>query len=164
MNEPLLTKQFHDIMTNYRLNFEEQVQEVLKMGLEAFHLDIGILSKVEGSTYTVVQCVVPEDIELSNDQTFEFANTYCYFTLNAKETVAIEHVAKDDRLGNHPAYQAFGLESYIGIPIKANDKVYGTINFSSPKPFPRMFNERDIDFMERIAEWIGMRITQISQS
>lgn len=161
MNQLLLTEQFHAIMTNYRLNFEEQVQAVLKMGLEAFQLDIGILSKVEGPTYTVMQCVVPEDVELSNDQTFEFEKTYCYFTLHSNEVVAIEHVAKDDRLGNHPAYQAFGLESYIGIPIQAHGKVYGTINFSSPKPFPRKFDDKDLDFMKRIGEWIGMRITQM---
>lgn len=70
---------------------------------------------------------------------FDLHATYCSITCSAKGPVALEHVGHDIKFAVHPAYKAFGLESYIGIPIHLKDRLYGTLNFSSPAQFPRKF-------------------------
>lgn len=156
-------RRLYEITNNHHLGFDRQIQQILQMGLERFNLDIGILAKIEGNIYTVKHCVVPVGVELTSGATFDFGATYCHITCKAAQPVAIEHVAKDDRYANHPAYLAFGLESYIGIPIKLNGELYGTLNFSSATPYKRKFQESDIDALQLVAAWIEVELVRRGQ-
>jgi diguanylate cyclase (GGDEF)-like protein len=95
-------------------------------------------------------------VEIVAGDKFDFNATYCNITCSAKKPVALEHVGADDVLGTHPAYQAFGLESYIGVPIKVYGELYGTLNFSSPNPFHRQFKEIDIDVLQLMSSWVEL--------
>lgn len=161
LKEELFTE-FATITSDYLTSLEDKIQNVLQLGLDCFNLDIAIVSRIQGNTYTVDFCQVPEGAELAPGNILEFDKTYCYVTISSQKVVALEHVAKDDVMGKHPAYAAFGLESYIGIPIQVGDKVYGTLNFSSPDPYLRTFNKDDIEIMEKVALWIGMELTKRS--
>ncbi|TQV72081.1 GAF domain-containing protein [Aliikangiella marina] len=134
--------------------FDYQLIELLKLGLQRFNLDIGILSRIEDKLYTVVNCVTPEGVEMKPGDTFDFDITYCEITCGADKPVALEHVGNDDKYGTHPAYSSFGLESYIGIPIRVEGELYGTLNFSSAMPYPRKFSDFDIDALVLMASWL----------
>lgn len=153
-----LFKEFALITQDYRTSFEDKVNQILALGKECFNLDIAIISHIVKNTYTVDFCQVPEGAELAPGNIFEFDKTYCYVTIGNDEVVAIEHVAEDDVMGKHPAYAAFGLESYIGIPIHVGKQTYGTVNFSSAQPYPRQFNQSDIDIMMKFTDWVGMEL------
>ena len=58
----------------------------------------------------------------------------------------------------HPCYAAFRLEAYIGAPVLVNGKVHGTVNFSSPTPYHREFDDTDREFMALLARWVGSAI------
>ena len=45
--------------------------------------------------------------------------------------------------------------SYIGAPIRVNEQVYGTINFSSPYARKLEYDEIDISFIRLLARWAG---------
>lgn len=156
-------RRLYEITNNYDLGFEAQIQQLLIMGLERFNLDIGILSKIENNQYIVKHCVVPEGVELTSGSEFDFDITYCHITCNANGPVALEHIGEHDLYASHPAYGAFGLESYIGMPIKLNGELYGTLNFSSPDPYPRQFKETDIDVLQLMASWIEVEIIRRRQ-
>lgn len=156
-------RRLYQITQDYQLGFDHQIIELIQMGLTRFNLDIGILSKIEGKTYTVEHCVTPEGVELKRGDTFDFGITYCQITCQAQAPVAIEHMGKNDRYGHHPAYESFGLESYIGVPIRVQDKLYGTLNFSSPTPYPRHFQEIDIDALQLMASWIEVELIRRDQ-
>ncbi|GLS91031.1 hypothetical protein GCM10007916_20990 [Psychromonas marina] len=153
----------YQITNNHDQGFEAQIEQILKMGLERFNLDIGILSKIEDNQYIVKYCVVPDDVELTSGVEFDFNSTYCHITCQANEPTAIEHIGEDDRYANHPAYQAFGLESYIGMPIKLNGEIYGTLNFSSATPYKRQFQESDIDAIQLVTAWVEVEIIRRRQ-
>lgn len=156
-------RRLYEITNNYDLGFEAQVKQLLKMGLERFNLDIGILAKIDNNLYVVTECVVPDGMELSSGVEFDFASTYCHITCGADGPTAIEHVGINDKYASHPAYQAFGLESYIGMPIKLNGMLYGTLNFSSPTPHTRKFKTVDIDALQLMTSWIEVELIRRKQ-
>lgn len=156
-------RQLYEITHSYELGFEAQMQKILKMGLERFDLDIGILSKINGDVYTVEHCAVPDGVELASGVQFDLNATYCHITCLANTPTALEHVGESDRYASHPAYQAFGLESYIGMPIKLKGEVYGTLNFSSATPRERQFKSVDIDALQLITSWIENELVRQKQ-
>lgn len=156
-------RRLYEITNNYDQGFEKQIEQILKMGLERFNLDIGIVSKIVGNQYIVKHCVVPDGVELTSGLEFDFGSTYCHITCTADGPIALEHIGKDDCYATHPAYEAFGLESYIGMPIKLNGELYGTLNFSSVAPYKRKFQESDIDAIQLVTAWIEVEIIRRQQ-
>lgn len=159
----IVIRRLYQITQDYQKGFDIQMSQLIMMGLERFNLDIGILSRIDGASYTVMHCITPEGVELSVGDTFDYQSTYCEITCRSFAPVAIENMAKDDQYAAHPAYQAFGLESYIGIPIFVDDEVYGTLNFSSAAPYPRKFREIDIDVLKLMASWIEVELVRRQQ-
>lgn len=156
-------RRLYEITNNYDLGFEVQIEQLLTMGLERFNLDIGILSKIDKNQYIVKHCVVPDDVELTSGVEFDFDITYCHITCNAKGPTALEHIGSNDQYASHPAYESFGLESYIGMPIKLNGKLYGTLNFSSPTPYSRKFKAVDIDALQLMTSWVEVELIRRRQ-
>lgn len=156
-------RRLYQITNSYDLGFDNQITQLLKMGLERFNLDIGILAKIDNNLYVVKQCVVPEGVELVSGSNFDLDTTYCHITCSADEPTALEHIGEHDEYASHPAYEKFGLESYIGIPIKLNGQLYGTLNFSSPTPYKRNFKAVDIDALQLMASWIEVELIRRKQ-
>ncbi len=163
------TAELHDsenvIRTLYQLsieshyNLEEKVHKLLELGCNRFHLEIGIMSQIVKDDYEVVYRHCPAEIALNEGDHFELGNTYCAITMKANGPVGFEHV-KESEIRIHPAYKAFGLEAYIGTPIIVQGQVFGTLNFSSPAPMKRKFEDVDIDALQLMASWIGNELSR----
>jgi len=162
-NSELLIRRIYQITNAYEQGFDYQIQELLKLGLERFNLDIAILSNIESDKYTVKHCVTPEGVDLNPGDEFDFGVTYCNITCTANEPIAIEHMGKNDKYADHPAYEAFQLESYIGVPIRVRGRLYGTLNFTSPNPYPRNFLDIDLDALKLMASWVEVELFRQEQ-
>ncbi|MEL6116337.1 diguanylate cyclase [Photobacterium sp. SP02] len=156
-------RRLHEITQSYDKGFDFQINALIQLGLERFNLDIGILAQVEGDTYTIRHCICPEYMPLMPGNEFEFGMTYCAVTCESNGVVAVEHVGNSDILGSHPAYRHFGLESYVAIPIHVGGVTWGTLNFSSPAPYPRAFKAMDIDALQLMASWIEVELVRRMQ-
>ncbi|WP_374479650.1 PAS domain S-box protein [Zoogloea sp.] len=136
---------------------EEELRAMLRIGVTQFGLDIGIISRIDGDIYKVVSQVSPPDT-LQDGQEFSLPDTCCDITLSRGDGVlAIPHMGSSPH-ADHPCYEAFKLEAYIGAPVHVAGRLYGTVNFSSPSPYGREFDERDEEFMLLISRWIGAAI------
>jgi len=94
-NSELLIRRIYQITNAYKQGFDYQIQELLKLGLERFNLDIAILSNIENDKCTVKHCVTPEGVDLNQGDEFEFGVTYCNITCTTNKPVAIEHIGKN---------------------------------------------------------------------
>ncbi|RSD28557.1 sensor domain-containing diguanylate cyclase [Vibrio pectenicida] len=156
-------RRLYQITNDYQKGFDIQITQLIMLGLERFNLDIGILSRVEKDVYTVLYCITPEEVELNPGDVFDYRSTYCQITCSSFGPVAIEHMGKNDKYAKHPAYEAFGLESYIGVPIFIDDEVFGTLNYSSARPRSRSFEDIDIDALKLMASWIEVELIRRKQ-
>jgi diguanylate cyclase (GGDEF)-like protein len=158
-NEKVIRK-LYQITSNHENGFADQIRELLIMGCERFGVEIGILPHIVDNNYRVVHQVSPDTVPLTDDSQFDLPETYCAVTIAANEPVGFEHVAESE-INTHPAYKAFALEAYIGIPITVEGAPYGTLNFSSPYPRERMFSSIDIDALKLMGIWVEGELSRL---
>ncbi len=146
-------QRLNEVAAMVDIPFAEHLRQALRAGCEHFGLPYGIVSHVAGNDYTLLSQVSPPDT-LRDGQAFALGQTYCVLTLQGTEVMAIHHMGTSDHRG-HPCYDAFGLETYIGVPLLVAGRVYGTLNFSSPQPYDRVFDDMDRNFIVLMSRWIG---------
>ncbi len=146
-------KRLNEIAADPNESFEKKLHRLLKLGLQTFKLDLGIISRVIEDEYTIEHIIGP-DAAPSSGTKFEFDHTYCAHTYAANGPVAFDHAGKS-AIRNHPCYQNFKLESYIGAPIVVNGVRYGTLNFSS-----RPFSNSELTLIQLLAQWIGNELSR----
>ncbi len=146
----------NQVATSVDRELDGQLLQALELGARHLGLDIGIVSRIEGNRYTLLQFTAPPGT-LEAGQEFETGRTYCDLTLKAGNAVAIDHMG-DSEYSGHPCYQDFALEAYIGAPYRVNGELFGTVNFSSPEPYSRRFDDGDLEFVRLLANWVGATI------
>ncbi len=140
------------------LPLREQLRRALQIGTEHFGLSFGIVSEVVGRRYRIQAQVSPAGT-LQEGQCFELGNTCCDLTLKQGDVLTISQMGSSP-YQRHPSYAIFQLESYLGAPIRVDDQVYGTVNFSGPESYPREFDDGDREFMRLLVRWVGSAISQ----
>ena len=155
-NDALQT--FHDISTDDDWAVDEQIGAVLELGCEHLGLDIGILSAIEDTEYTVEQAHAP-DGSIQLGEQFDLGETFCDRVVDNEELVTVTD-AGNSELADHPAYEIQGLESYIGTPVVVDGERYGTLNFSQPTPRERPFTESERTLVRLFAQWIGKELSR----
>jgi len=127
--------------------------EGLKTGLDILDLETGIISKIDGSNYTIRQVTSKMGDIFSPGDRFESCDTYCAAVASENKTITYIQVGIIPEMILHPVYRAVQLESYIGAPIRdSNGKVTGTVNFSSHKVRHSNFSRDEIELVEKMAK------------
>ncbi|OAN54139.1 hypothetical protein A6A04_12935 [Paramagnetospirillum marisnigri] len=133
----------------------QRLPEALGLGRRHLGLFLGMVSRVEGSRFTVEHHSAAMEVGAIADGTvFDLPTTYCALVMDSEDVIAISHMARSP-FATHPAYANHGLESYIGVPIRVRGRVYGTLSFSSTTPHPRAFDDGDKEFIRLLARWVG---------
>jgi diguanylate cyclase (GGDEF)-like protein len=136
--------------------FAEKAQSILELGCRRFSMEIGILAKVQGERYEVVAVRSPDNA-IVRGAVLELSDTYCRETLAARATVSFDHAAGSPRQA-HPAYSAWGMESYLGAPVRVAGRIFGTLNFANPDPRPTPFKPADLEFLKLMTLWLGAEL------
>jgi len=143
----------YNIASAQNLSFNDKAQALLELGCQRFGLEIGILAKVQGERYEVVAVRSPDNA-IVRGAVLELSDTYCRETLAARSTVSFVHAGGSPRKA-HPAYSAWGMESYLGAPVRAAGRIFGTLNFAAPDPRPEPFKPADLEFLKLMTLWLG---------
>jgi len=146
----------HEITSAHGLSFHDKVRALLESGCQQLKLPLGILSHIYDDNYEIVEVVSP-DKSIVPGTVFRLGDTYCRETLKADGVIGFEHAANSN-WKNHPCYQMFKLETYLGVPVLAGSKVYGTLNFSSPTPRKSRFTASDVEILRLMGQWVGGEI------
>ncbi|MEM9831210.1 MAG: response regulator [Bacteroidota bacterium] len=145
------------ISANYQLSLEGQLQELLISVANYFDLPTGIISHVSGENYTVEYAINLEDesdLKIEAGAQFALQETYCSITYATNDIFAVTNMGTSE-YQNHPSYQKFQLETYIGSPLWVGGEKYGTISFFSAEERLSDFTENEVDFMRLLTRWVG---------
>ncbi|MEG3766243.1 GAF domain-containing hybrid sensor histidine kinase/response regulator [Alteromonas sp. 14N.309.X.WAT.G.H12] len=156
-----LLKALHEISSDEQTSTDEKLDRLLRLGLDALGMDIGLVSRINENDYTVIAAVTPDN-SIEKNTVFPLADTFCKDTLKAKSIVAYHNVIKHPGI-THPAYQSFSLKSYIGIPYFVNGIRQGTVNFSKPDERNEPFAAHEQDYIVLLAEWVGSELSRQEQ-
>lgn len=153
--------QLYAITTDQQLSAAEKIEHILALGVQYFGLPVGIVARIQNDSY-IVEHVVTPDGSLEQGTSFELGETYCLHVVNADGPVAYNHTGESE-IKDHPCYQKFQLEAYIGVPLIVDQERYGTLNFSSAEIRAEAFSEDEIQFARLFAQWIAQQIAQESR-
>lgn len=149
-------RELYEVSADSTLGLSEKVEQLLAVGCDRFGLDVGILAHIDDEEYTVVERHAP-GFDIARDDRFDLGDTYCSITVDTDDVVGLEHVEASDH-ASHPAYAAFGLESYLAANVVVDGQPYGTVNFSSPTPRDRPFSEHERTYVRLLSGWIGYEL------
>ncbi|MEG3843532.1 EAL domain-containing protein [Microcoleus sp. herbarium14] len=147
-------KHLHRITTYHYQNFEELVDDYLTAGCLMFGLSIGIMAEVEGENF-IVRAAKTDLGYFVRGLELNLCDTYCAQAIELQKTVACSHIRARIEMRDRPAYQKCKSESYIGTPIFVNNKIYGTLSFSSAEIKKKDFEYQEIEIIELMAQSIG---------
>ncbi len=147
-------KLLHKLTTSHYDELNTLIHDYLEVGVKVFGMDIGIVSDIKGNEYIVCDAITP-DKSISPGDVFELGGTYCREVIDSGEVIGFPHVGSINEMKNHPVYVNMKLESYISAPIYKNEKIFGTLNFSSTKIRENGFSEFEREFISMMANSIG---------
>ena len=132
---------------------------LLEMGTSILKMQVRIVSKVYESNYELIAI---QDIacEFKVGDVLDLNATYCIDVVNMDKTIAITEIDGVQGLQAHPLYAVRALEAYIGVTIRFNKDVLGTINFSSIVLRPNSFTPAEIALVEANADLVSESLTQ----
>jgi diguanylate cyclase (GGDEF)-like protein/PAS domain S-box-containing protein len=136
----------------------DKLARLLDFGVATFGLEIGIVSRIAGTDYTI-HAVAPGDSGLNRGDRFPLGNTYCARTIQSSEPLAFGR-ASGSEWEHHPCFNAFHLEAYLGTRLIVDGRVWGTLNFSGFTPVDRRFGDDDRDFLRLMAQWVGNELAR----
>ncbi len=147
-------KMLHRIVTENYDDLDRLLKNYLDMGTKLFDVQVGIASHIENETYSVV-AVSKNPLGIESGAEFELENTYCREVVKSNATVSVIDAGNTNPFKSHPVYQNLQLETYISAPIYVNEKIYGTLNFSSQTKREKEFSETDYEVIEIMAGSVG---------
>ncbi|MBZ2188901.1 PAS domain-containing protein [Alcanivorax sp. JB21] len=153
-HEALLT--LNNINSLTTRNIDDRLTEALNLGREYLQLDNGIISSVHRQDYRVISHV-SSATPIPRGKIFSLGETYCAITLKNAGITAISHMAASE-YAQHPCYREFNFESYIGVPLKVGERIYGTLAFFSRQRRKTPFTEQDREFVTLMANWVSSSI------
>ncbi len=148
----------YNVTSRQELSFDEKIRELLSLGAEQFELPIGALARVQDDCYRIVHSVSPGNVIPAGAE-FATCDTYCAEALKLLDTVSFEEAGATERRDT-PAYRDFGLEAYLGTPLRVNGTVWGTLCFAGRQARPRLFTSGDRELLRLMAQWIGSEIAR----
>lgn len=135
-------------------HMDKFLKEQLEKGRHFFDFEAAIISNIVDSKYLIVAGLTELPFFKVGDE-FVLEETYCYDVVKTKSPVYYNMVGRMGKMKNHPVYLNLRLESYIGTPIIINEKIWGTLNFSSLKARRKRYEKEDIDFIVKMAEKVA---------
>ena len=141
------------------MDIKQQLGEILSVGKNTLHLNVGIISHIVGETYTI-KVIDSDYTDLQAGGEYTLSDTYCKDVAANRKTMFYKNVAEITELLKHPIYLSLQLRAYIGTPIMVNGELWGTLNYSSKTPRKTPFADSDIQLLESQAETITKLIGQ----
>lgn len=137
-------------LQDLNINDRKICESVLAIGVEHFAMSTGIVSHIVDNEYKIIAVLSPGNVFVAGD-IFQLNDTYCREVVDKGRTIALTQLNGVPGLRKHPLYAGLPLESYIAAPIIVDNKIWGTLNFSSMKIRSQPFSLNDVETIELYA-------------
>ena len=139
-----------------------QLQRLLQFGCERFGMEVGTLAQIRDQEYHIVQQFSPDQLTWQDGDIHVLQDTYCAMALSTTMPLGIRDIVQTET-PEHPAWHKFGLRAYIGIPLRVEGAVYGTLSFADRQAAPHAFLEQDFSDLRQMAIWLEAELVRRQQ-
>lgn len=136
------------------LDAEEQLRCALAIGARYLGLPCGSVSRVQGNQNHIRVSV---GTTCPRPTTGPLSNYFCEFTVRNQDVFSCEEISRSAYV-NHYAIKHMNVDTYIGVPIWLQGKIYGVLSFDSERSRYQAYDDLDKDFMRLLARWVGVTL------
>ncbi|MFY4816073.1 ATP-binding protein [Haloarcula sp. AONF1] len=136
--------------------FEAKVNEILTIGCEYLDVPNGFLTRIEDGTQHVEASHATHPL-LQSGETCPLDEAYCKRTLEHEQLLTIVN-ASDQGWTEDPAYETFGLETYIGGRVEVDGERFGTLCFADTTARDEPFTDTQQTFVELLTRWVSYEL------
>ena len=150
-------RELYTISSAVPATFSEKLVALLHMGCQHFGMETGVLSRIDGSQYHVIQAY-PENGEIQNGMTMNLSETFCSKVLVNERPISFHHASEDEVWADRSGYRNTKVESFLGGKLVVAGEIFGTLSFFSLSPRDVPFMPADEEFLRLMAQWIASEI------
>ncbi len=149
-------RRLYRIAADQTMSTSAKIQALLEMGCQHFGLDTGVVARITGTRYEVMEaCSAHQSI--APGSILDLDQTCCRETIAATEPISFEE-ATGSPWADHPCHRIAGIEAYLGTRLIVAGQVYGTLSFFSTQRLAEPFTPADREFLSLMAQWVGSEI------
>ncbi len=151
-------ERLHEIAADRELSEVEKIDQLLEAGRDRLGTSDAFLTRIDGDTQEVIRSV-GDHPELAPGAKSPLAESYCQYTIEQSDPVAIHDAKTDDRI-DQTSYDRFGLRCYFGTTIAVDGSPYGTVCFVDNDPREKTFTAGEETFLKVLTDWISYQLEQ----
>lgn len=143
---------------------ERKLEQLFAVETEEFGLGTGFFTRIDPDAETQrFELVYGPQGELTDGNTVPLSESYCRKTIADPEgTMAVSDAAEEGWKGD-PAYERFGLGSYVGTTVSIDGELYGTLCFADVTPRSDPISDEEIILVEMLGDWLTYELTRLGE-
>lgn len=144
-----------EIISDPEVSDTGKIDQLLALGCERLGLENGHLVMIneEINRHEVVSVFGSEVVR---EGVTELSETYCRKTIESDGMLDVYHAGEQGWAGD-TAYEAFGLECYIGGKLTGEGQLFGTLCFVDPDP-REPFTPNEKAFFDLLVQWFSQML------
>lgn len=146
------------LATNRSKSEEEKASLMLRLGLDALGMDTVMIGEQVGDKVIIRHAADRLGLFRPGEEC-----RLGEFIMRGSSLYSVADLAASEEGRAHPLVCEAGIRAYASMPIRMDGQIFGTMVFLRCKPLPGGFSEDDKTFMELLAAWFGLTLTQQSQ-
>ncbi len=140
-------------------NFPEKLQLLFSTETETLDFAYGFLTQTEPATDTqFIEAAHGSHELLQAGETTPLSESYCRHTLKSADGRFHVADAQAEGFENDPAYDRFGLESYVGSVVEFGGQTYGTLCFAASEPLETPLSKTELEFIDLLSTWASREL------
>ncbi|WP_336001511.1 DUF7344 domain-containing protein [Halorientalis halophila] len=143
-----------DVVLNPDAAFVQRVAAALARGCDHVDLPCGFLTHIDpvADTQEIVLAVGSAG-DLREGETVPLSESYCRRTIETDGGTMTVTDANAEEWRDDPAYERFGLESYVGSTVELDGERCGTLCFGGSEPLDEPLTACEVGLVELLAQW-----------
>lgn len=134
---------------------QTRLEQLFEHETAEFDLNNALLSSIDqGAETERFDVVYGSHEELKQGITVPLSETYCRKTIAEPEGTFAVSDALAEGWGDDPAYERFGLGSYLGTTVATDTELYGTLCFMSATPRDEPIRDEEKALVEMYSQWV----------
>ncbi|MEF8778714.1 MAG: GAF domain-containing protein [Natronomonas sp.] len=137
------------------VDFETKLTRLFEIETEAFNLPYGFLTRIDPAAgEQTIEAAHGSHDSPQEGETVSLSKSYCRKTIGKPDGVFHIDNAPEEGLTADPAYQHFGLDTYLGAAIGDGKNFYGTLCFGSSDPRETQITAAERRLIKLLAMWV----------
>lgn len=154
--EEAVLRRMHEITSDQDKRIEEKIDELLDLGRDHMSLPYGFLTRIEDDVQRIVRSTGTHPL-LQPGASCPLSRSYCRKTLQEGGLLSVQN-APSEGWADDPAFETFGLGSYIGAKVIVDGEMYGTFCFAAHEARDTPFSDREKTFLEILSRWVSYEL------